>query len=128
VSALVVDTSVWIDFFNGRDVPRLEAALDEGRVIVPPIVVAELASGAKKPRDRASIEDLLLDLEIHATPLAHWLRVGALRRLLASKGVSISTPDAHVAQCAIDRAALLLTRDSVFQDIAEIVPLQLAER
>ena len=123
---LVADTSVWIDFFNGREVPQLEAALDEGRVVLPPIVVAELVSGAKRPRDRASIEDLLPDLEVHSTPVAHWLRVGVLRRLLASQGLTVSTPDAHVAQCALDRGAALLTRDSVFQDIAEHAPLKLA--
>jgi predicted nucleic acid-binding protein len=41
-----------------------------------------------------------------------------LRRRLADRGISVSTPDAHVAQCALDRGALLLSRDAIFTRIA----------
>jgi len=40
------------------------------------------------------------------------------------KGEAISTPDAHVAQCALDRDALLLSRDDVFERIARLQPLR----
>jgi predicted nucleic acid-binding protein len=42
------------------------------------------------------------------------------------KGLSVSTPDAHVAQCAIDTGGVLLTEDRVFEKIAKVVPLRLA--
>ena len=58
-------------------------------------------------------------IPVHWTPLAHWIYVGQLRRRLADKGLSVSTPDAHVAQCALDRDALLLARDAIFKRIAE---------
>ena len=61
---------------------------------------------------------------MHETPLEHWIRVGDLRRRLADRGVSVSTPDAHVAQCALERGALLLTRDSVFLRIAQTSELR----
>jgi predicted nucleic acid-binding protein len=119
VSGLVADTSVWIDFFAGRPAKTLEDGLLHGAVALPPIVVAELVSGARVEKQRAAIVDLVRDLPVHETPVDHWLRVGDLRRRLAEKGVAVSTPDAHVAQCAIDRDALLLTRDRVFNRIAE---------
>ena len=72
MSAVVVDTSAWIDFFAGRPAGRLEAALRLGAVMVPPIVVAELLSGVKS-RDRAAIIELLTDLEIADCPLPHWI-------------------------------------------------------
>jgi tRNA(fMet)-specific endonuclease VapC len=125
VRGMVVDTSVWIDFFAGLDSAALEEALSQGGVILPPIVVAELISGAKKQRERAAIEDLLSDLPVHSTPLAHWIRVGELRRHLSAAGVSVSTPDAHVAQCALDLDALLLTRDGIFSQIAGLTRLRL---
>ena len=125
MSALVVDTSVWIDFFSGREVPALEDALFQGNVVLPPIVIAELISGARTPRDRASIEDLLTDLAVQETTLAHWIRVGELRQHLSRRGVSVSVPDAHVAQCALDRNAVLLSRDTVFPDIAAVTRLRL---
>lgn len=121
----MVDTSVWIDFFAGLDSAALEEALSQGGVILPPIVVAELVSGAKKQSELAAIEDLLSDLPVHSTPLAHWIRVGELRRHMSGKGVSVSTPDAHVAQCALDRDAPLLTRDGIFLQIAELTRLRL---
>lgn len=125
VSGVVVDTSVWIDFFAGRPVPSLEDALAQGSVILSPLVVAELVSGARRSRDRDSIRDLMRELPLHETPLDHWVRVGDLRRQLRGRGLAVSTPDAHVAQCALDRDALLLSRDAVFQRIAAIGTLRL---
>lgn len=121
----VVDTSVWIDFFAGRPAEALEEVLRQGRVILTPVVVAELVSGARTAKARATIEDLVTDLELHPTPIAHWIRVGVLRRALAAKGLTVSTPDAHVAQCALDRDVPLLSRDGVFRDIGERVGLRL---
>ena len=122
---LVVDTSVWIDFFRGHSIPLLEDALALGSVVLPPIVVAELVSGARKPADRAALIDLLDDLPIHETPRDHWVRVGDLRRRLIEKGQAISTPDAHVAQCALDRDAPLLSSDRVFARITRHAALRL---
>ena len=126
VSGLVVDTSVWIDFFAGRPASALEEGLAQGAVVVPPVVVAELVSGARREKERAAIADLIRDLPVHVTPVEHWVRVGELRRRLADKGIAVSTPDAHVAQCALDRNAVLLTRDEVFKQIAKGTSLRVA--
>ena len=125
MSGVVVDTSVWIDFFAGRAVPYLEDALAQGSVVLPPLVVAELVSGARRPRDRAAIADLIRELPLHETPPDHWMRVGDLRRQLRGRGLAVSTPDAHVAQCALDRDAVLLSRDAVFARIAAVAKLRL---
>ena len=118
MNGVVADTSLWIDLLAGRPARALEDALRHGIVVVPPLVVAELISGARGPRDRASIEELVRALPLHETPLEHWMRVGNLRRRLAGRGLAVSTADAHVAQCAIDRGALLLSRDAIFARIA----------
>lgn len=125
MSGVVADTSAWIDFFAGRPAHALEDALAQGLVVLPPLVVAELISGAHRPRDRTAIARLLNDLPLHETPLAHWIRVGELRRRLRERGLSVSTPDAHVAQCALDRDAVLLSSDAVLARIARSVGLRL---
>jgi len=125
VSGVIADTSTWINFFAGRPAPALEEALLEGAVVLPPLVVAELVSGARRPRERAALRRLLEQLPVHETPLEHWIRVGELRRRLKDRGIPVSTPDAHVAQCALDREALLLSRDAVFARIARVCPLRL---
>jgi predicted nucleic acid-binding protein len=124
VAGVVVDTSVWIDFFAGGEAEQLEEALLSGSAVMPPIVVAELVSGATA-QQRGMIGELLQDAPVHETPLEHWIRVGDLRGKLAGKGVAVTIPDAHVAQCAIDRDAILLTRDAVFSRIAQYTPLRL---
>lgn len=123
MSGVVVDTSVWIDFFAGERITVLEEALAQGAVVLTPIVVAELVSGTARERDRREISKLVTELPLHETPLAHWVGVGELRRKARAKGLAVSTPDAHVARCALEREALLLSRDAVFPRIARIVPL-----
>jgi predicted nucleic acid-binding protein len=125
VSAVVVDSSVWIEFFRGRDFPALEEALSEGRVLVPPIVVAELVSGATSRGDSKKVAGLIRELALVETPRAHWVRVGELRRRLRGRGLSVSTPDAHVAQCALDIRGVLLSTDAVFRRIGRLTELRL---
>ena len=37
MSALIVDTSVWVSFFRGQSLARLEQALSDGDVVLAPI-------------------------------------------------------------------------------------------
>ena len=126
MSGVVVDTSAWIEFFAGRESAALETALAQATAVLPPIVVAELVSGARHKRDRDAIREMLGDLPLVETPLEHWIRVGELRLQLRTKGLSVSTPDAHVAQCALDRGATLLSRDRVFTNTAALTELRMA--
>ena len=121
---VVVDTSVWVDFFRGHDVPELEDALSDGRVVLAPVVVAELLSGARRPQDVVKLRELLDELPVYSTPREHWVNVGLLRRKLSREGVSVSVPDAHVARCSIELGAVLLSRDSVLARIAQSVGLK----
>jgi hypothetical protein len=125
VSALVIDTSAWISFFAGRGDDRVPEWLEEGRVHLPPLVAAELCSGRLGARRRRALEALLADLPPCGTGLDHWMRVGHLRAELRAKGLSVSTPDAHVARCALDLGAELLTEDRVFRAVARHAPLKL---
>jgi tRNA(fMet)-specific endonuclease VapC len=126
VSALVVDTSSWIAWLAGGGSSLVEEALEEGRLHLPVIVAAELLSGRLGAPERAELQDMLSDLPAVGTDPEHWFRVGKLRAELRAKGLSVSTPDAHVAQCAIDTGGVLLTEDRVFERIARVVPLQVA--
>lgn len=126
MSALVIDTSSWIAFFReGGGDAIIEPALEEGTVYLPPVVAAELLSGRMTERARGQLEDFLLTLPLCPADVAHWFRVGRLRNSLAAKGLSISTPDAHVAQCALDLGAELLSADAIFRLVARHTKLSL---
>jgi tRNA(fMet)-specific endonuclease VapC len=128
VSALVVDSSSWVSYFSGEGTgTSIESALEEGRVYLPPVVAAELGSGKLSGRRRRSLESFLRDLLLVPCDFAHWLRVGKLRSDLRSLGLSISTPDAHVAQCALDLGADLLTEDAIFTKIAKRTALRVID-
>lgn len=119
MSALVVDTSSWISYFASHaGAEIIEAALQEGRVHLPPGVVAELNSGKLAAAKRAALLDFLSDLPLCGADFGHWVRVGALRSQLLARGLSVSTPDAHIAQCAIDLEAELLSEDRIFHSVA----------
>jgi predicted nucleic acid-binding protein len=127
VSVLVVDTSIWVEFFRGTPRPGLEEALQSGLVVLPPVVAAELLSAPLSKTERQSLAGFLDDLPLHPTPLTHWKAVGALRAQLSKKGLSVSTPDAHVAQCAIEARAHLWSNDAIFRKVNRVSPLKLFE-
>jgi predicted nucleic acid-binding protein len=126
VSAVVIDTSSWVSFLAGRGDDRIPEWLEEGRVFLPPVVAAELCSGKLSLRERTELVALLADLPLCECGLDHWVRVGGLRSDLRGKGIAVSTPDAHVARCALDLGAELVTEDKVFALIARHAPLKLS--
>lgn len=122
---VIVDSSLWIDVLAGATIPAIERAMDDGILILTPIVIAELLSGHLTPAQQTVVGELLQDFDLHESDLGHWMRVGALRRHLAMRGINVTIPDAHVAQCALDRHATLLTRDEIFLRIAKHTSLRL---
>lgn len=128
MSAVVVDTSSFISYFAGKGDPaRIEDALEVSRVYLSPVVAAELLSSRMKPVEHKELVAFLRDLPLCDADLEHWVRVGVLRRAASAKGLQLSTPDAHVAQCAIDLGAELLTEDKVFKKLATWTKLRVAE-
>lgn len=125
MNALVVDTSAWISYFKGQENEDLDLALREGRVYLPSIVIAELLSGKIKPHLRLQLQEFLSELPICDASFNHWVKVGELRAKLLAKGFSISTPDAHIAQCALDLKCYLLSEDKIFNKIAKTTGLRL---
>jgi len=127
VAALVIDTSSWIEWFEARGPDAIGRALAEDRVVLPPVVAAELASGTLTAAKRSRLVQLLRVLPLCPADFDHWVRVGLLRAALRSRGLSVTIPDAHVAQCALDLDCELLAQDHVFALIARHVPLRMLQ-
>lgn len=101
--------------------------MSAGTLVLAPLVIAEVLSGNNTPRQREAIGDLLQEFPLHPTPLSHWMALGALRLALRHHGINVTIPDAHVAQCALDLDATLLTRDDIFLRISAHTSLRLAQ-
>ena len=124
MSVIVVDTSSWISYFKKLDHETISEGLREARVHLPALVLSELLSAQLKPLDHKRMLDFLSDLPLCTGDFAHWVRVGELRRSLSKKGIHVSTPDAHIAQSAIELNAELISEDKIFTLISKYIRLK----
>ena len=62
---VLVDTSVWVDYFNGVDAPpstQLEKLLGSGHILTGDLILAELLQGFASDADCRRARALLIDL------------------------------------------------------------------
>ena len=121
---LIVDSSVWIDFFAGRElehVRRLDAALvSDEEIGVPDIVRLEILSGVRQDTTLRKITANLNALHRVVAVDDDWDHAAALYRTCRNKGVTIrSVVDCLIARLAIREGASLLAHD---RDFAMMVP------
>lgn len=121
---LVVDSSVWIDFFNARDsVARYELRrlLDDGnvRLVLPDLVLFEVLRGFRE--ERALRQARLLLQSLHIEPCGGEdvaLAAAEHYRHLRARGITVrSSIDVMVAAFCIERDYLLLHSDRDYDAI-----------
>jgi predicted nucleic acid-binding protein len=117
---IVVDASVWIDFFNGRatdEVDRLRRLIPEEPLLVGDITLCEVLRGARSERHAAQLESALrrfdlaamLDPDLAVTAASHYRR-------LRSLGVTIrKTVDLLIGSFCIEHGHSLLHADRDFE-------------
>ena len=62
---VLVDTSVWVDYFNGVNTPQadqLDGLLGSGFILIGDLILAELLQGFSADKDYRRARDLLSDL------------------------------------------------------------------
>lgn len=128
---LIVDSSVWIDFFAGRELPhvqRLDAALlSDEEIGVPDIVRLEILSGVRENAALRKITANLNALSRLSARDADWDEAAALYRTCRKNGTTIrSVVDCLIARLAIREGALLLAHDRDFAMMLPHCKLQLA--
>jgi predicted nucleic acid-binding protein len=121
---IVVDSSVWIDFLNGRKashVERLQAALGVDEIIVGDLMLCEVLQGLGSERDARQVESLLRRFEV--VPMAgEAIAVSAARnfRSLRRRGITIrKTIDLLIGTWCIENRRPLLHNDSDFKPMAQ---------
>lgn len=125
---IVVDSSVWIDFFNGRHAPhvrRLQAILGTNEVIVGDLMVCEILQGLASEQAARDVEALLRRFEI-VSMVGDAIAVAAARnfRLLRRRGITIrKTIDLLIGTWCIKNRATLLHNDSDFNPMARYLGL-----
>lgn len=130
MTVLLVDTSVWIDFFNGRttaETELLRAAFGLRRIALGDLILMEVLQGFRHDRDVLTAERLFSELPCHALGGIGLAREAASNyRLLRRQGVTPrSAIDVLVATYCVAQGCDLLASDRDFTLMAPLLGLSL---
>ena len=129
---IVVDTSVMINLFKGRETPavlRLKELLSMNiPFCIPDICCQELLQGARNEQEWGTLRDYLSGQEI-LCPTDPWgvsIRAARIWYDCRRAGVTVSSSvDCRIAQLTLDVDGWLLHEDSDFDLIGELRPLKM---
>jgi predicted nucleic acid-binding protein len=128
---IVVDSSVWIDFFNGRSTPKtdqLRGFLGAQDILVGDLILCEVLQGFKSDSDALVARDALLSFTI-VTMVGREIALRAAEnyRSLRGRGITVrKTMDLLIATFCIEGRHQLLHSDRDFEPISQLLGLQLA--
>ena len=125
---ILVDSSVWIDFFSsapGRAGDELRRMIAEAEPFaLTGVVVTEILQGLT--RNASQIEHYLEQWEtLEQHGFSTYREAAAIFRQGRAKGISLTTIDALIAAIALDHAASVFTLDKDFTRIARLTRLPL---
>ena len=112
MAVYIADTDVLIDFLRGAgEAERISIELNTGRLCVTAITAFELWAGAKNPQQTAMVESLIAALTILPLDSSSAKRAAEVYRKLSLAGTAIGMADSLIAGIALDRNAILITRN-----------------
>ena len=127
----VVDSTVWVDYFNNVDSPhtsRLDEDLSKRAVLLGDFVALEVLRGFRFDRDvrnASALFDILPEVVMLGPARAR--RAAARYRTLRRRGVTVRKPnDAIIASYCIDEGHALLAIDRDFAPYERHLGLRLA--
>lgn len=125
MSRVIVDSSVWISFFKGKDEHgKLAALLDDGAVCVNDLILAELIPFLRHRKEEKIID--LLEM-VENIPLAiDWRDIIHTQTVCLKHGINnVGIPDLIIAQNVIKNNLRLYSLDHHFPTIAKHTALKM---
>ncbi len=126
---ILVDSSVWIDYFNGIDsneTNKLDETLGLEEVAIGDLILTEVLQGFRNDKDYKTAKEILTSLNIYemlGVELA--LESAANFRKLRKKGITIrKTADVIIATYSIENKMPLLFSDKDFLPFVEHLRLR----
>ncbi|NJM75302.1 MAG: PIN domain nuclease [Acaryochloridaceae cyanobacterium RU_4_10] len=121
---ILVDSSVWIDYFNGQETPqthKLDALLGVEPLGIGDLILTEVLQGFRSDADYHTAQQLLMSLSVFnmlGTDLA--LKSANHFRALRKQGITIrKTIDVMIATFCIEHKHALLFADKDFLPFVE---------
>ena len=126
---IVVDSSVWIDYFNGietRETTILDGVLGNEPLLTGDLILAEVLQGFRNARDLRRAREAL-DTLMFEPMVGRGIALASARnyRALRARGVTVrKTIDMLIATFCMENGHRLLHADRDFAVIAEHLGLQ----
>ena len=125
---VIVDTTVWIDYFNGTDNAEtnwLELRLDQDRLGLTTIILSEILQGIRDEKTAGLVEADLLQFAIfEASSRTLAVQAAMNYRTLRRRGKTVrKTIDVLIATFCIEEQHSLLHRDRDFDPFEELLGL-----
>lgn len=116
---LVVDTTVWVDYFNGVENPQtnyLDSVLNQTPILIGDLILTEVLQGFRHDPDFEKVRRMLGKF-LQVSMVSPALAVQSARnyRFLRQKGITVrKTIDSLIATYCIENEHELLHNDSDF--------------
>ena len=119
---ILVDTTVWIDFFKGEEIPHvgfLERQIGDGEdLCVCGLILAEVLQGVRTDRQYRAVKSHLDNLVYIPMRREIYIDAASIYRSLRRRGITIRKPiDCMIASVAIASDIPLLHNDRDFNPI-----------
>ena len=126
---VLVDTTVWIDFFSARSYPHVKVLekliLNREDICLCGIILTEILQGIRKDSEFNRTRDLLDNLIYLSMPHSVFFKSAEIYRNLRRKGITIRKPmDCMIASVALEHDIPLLHNDKDFIPIEKHFGLQ----
>jgi predicted nucleic acid-binding protein len=121
---IIVDSSVWIDYFNGKDLPevtKLDELLETELLGIGDLILAEVLQGFRQDSDYRTAKQLLTSLTVFEM-LGSDAAINSADnfRALRKKGITVrKTIDVAIATFCINNGHSLLFSDRDFLPFVE---------
>jgi tRNA(fMet)-specific endonuclease VapC len=125
---VLVDTSVWIDFFRNKETSlrnQVIQVLRARNAYYTGIIALELYRGSGTKKEISILDDLFLSIEKIMEREETYKEAGLIGFELAKKGITIGTVDLLIAQLCLENDLTLFTLDQHFKTIGNHYPLKL---
>lgn len=121
-NGVLIDTSVWIEFFKKRSITgdAVVELLNKGLVWVSGIVLFELVQGAKSEAEKTRIISQLTNLHYVEMSVGLWQRAGELAIMLKKNGLNLPVSDILLAVVAVEHNLSVFTLDKHFESMPGI--------
>jgi len=117
---IIVDTTVWIEFFRNPQSPHsnhLKDLLRQRRVVMVGMVLSEIVQGVKAPREADLVLTSLTKLPYSEMTKDRWQQAGEISASLRKKGTTLPLSDLIIAACALAEGQEVYTLDPHFKRI-----------